>query len=75
MERWNEMVEWTTGMEYWNAPPIVALCKMHHYLDSGVGHIQDSGVRLRLKSMHIKHMTNYKYYSTCWFSLTDHALT
>ena len=21
MERWNGMVEWTTGMDYWNAPP------------------------------------------------------
>ena len=25
MERWNGMVEWTTGMEYWDAPPIKRL--------------------------------------------------
>ena len=24
MERWNGMMEWTTGMEYWNAPPTTA---------------------------------------------------
>ena len=28
-----DSVEWNGGMDYWNAPPTLALFKMHQYLD------------------------------------------
>ena len=42
MEQWNGMVEWTTGMEYWNAPSTVA----PHKYTSTLGEPGDAALKV-----------------------------